>query len=238
MPIDHYAFVPQTEREKAAKELWQEINRSRLPPRSLNESMFGNEAMGSAAYALTDGHGKRLTAECLRDVTTVIREVRVASETMAKPAGPSEDLREAVRELGGSLRDLVARLRADGEWEAIPDGHAQDLANAEATLKKHGAALSGTALTDGELDDELVQIRQIRDQALTGDRDALAEFGRRFDALGPKLRAKEREMAKTKEGAGRDRAFEECAEAVLAHVGGELGQQLAEVFRARKTASK
>lgn len=151
MPIDHYAFVPQTEREKAAKELWQELNRSRIPPRSLDETMFGNEAMGSAAYALTDGHGKRLTAGCLRDVTTLIREVRAASEAKATPAGSSEDSREAVRELGDSLRDLVARLRADGEWEAIADGHAQDLAHAEAMLQKHGAVLPGaSARVDGQ----------------------------------------------------------------------------------------
>lgn len=37
--------------------------------------------------------------------------------------------------------------------------------------------------------------------------------------------------------AGRDRAFEECAEAVEMHVGGELGEQLAASFRARKGAS-
>lgn len=145
--------------------------------------------------------------------------------------------------------------------------------------------MTEAALADSELYDELVRIRQLRDQALAGDRDALAEFGRRFDALGPQLRAKEREMAKIKKdlehaeadacavwakgagysalvegreaidiaafdawlerggraaqevAAGRNRAFEECAEAVLAHVGGELGQQLAEAFRARKTAA-
>ncbi|MFG1270785.1 hypothetical protein V5F40_22805 [Xanthobacter sp. DSM 14520] len=145
--------------------------------------------------------------------------------------------------------------------------------------------MSEVALGDTELDEELRRIRQLGDQALAGDRDALAEFGRRFYALGPKLRAKEQDMAKAMKdlegleadacadwakdagyialvdgreaidiaafdawlerggraaqevAAGRDRAFEECAQSVLTHVAGQLGEQLAAAFRARKTGS-
>lgn len=127
----HYEPRPNTERERAAEQVWREVSNCSQP--GLRESER------EAVFRLTDGHDKRMSAACLNDLATIIHGAR---ECGLLSTNTDEQLKSAVNELAQSLRDIVARLRADGEWVLLRDGHAQDLMHAQLMLEKHAAKMT------------------------------------------------------------------------------------------------
>lgn len=98
-------------------------------------------AIRTHQIANPDGATIRATQGPAMEPAPVTGQSPVGAVSPSKLEAALAEAREAVADLSDDLRAITARLRQDGEWPLLIDGHAQDLGRALATLTTHGHAI-------------------------------------------------------------------------------------------------